>query len=222
MNSRHIARFLHLRSTSGLASRRVIVASLASGLMAAGIVGNSVHDVEGRKKGKRRKNRRKQRNDRKPRTRADATCPGPADFGLNDPAGNVRFAQTFTAQASGSLVSAELQLSKQAGSDGDYILRLSPVDGAGVPTNEVLAETSAANVDVPEGSPFVRFTFAKPASVKAGVDYALVMTRTAGDVGWNARGSNSCAGTAFQSQGQEAFRAVGANDDFIFTAFVRS
>jgi hypothetical protein len=224
MNPTHAAALL--RSMPGLASRRGIIAGLASGLVATGIVVANVDEAEARKKRKRnrkRKNKKDRKGNNPPTTRADATCSGPPDFGLSNPEGNIRFAQTFTALATGPLVSAELQLNKREGSTGDYILRLSPVDGAGIPTDEVLAETSVANADVPAGGPIVTFTFADPFSVKAGADYALVMTRTEGDVGWFALGNNSCSGRAFQSNSQAGpFFESSDSDDFIFTTFVTS
>jgi hypothetical protein len=207
-----------------MASRRGILGGLASLLAAAGIATIEIDEAEARKRSRRRK-RRTDRKDNKPlKTRADASCPGPPDFGLSFPEGNVRFAQTFRARASGPLVSAELQLSKREGSEGDYLLRLSPLDGSGFPTNEVLAEASVANADVPAGGPIVLFTFTEPSPVRRGVAYALVMTRTAGDVGWNARAEGICSGRTFRSDGQTGpfDEGVGGGGDFIYTTFVRS
>jgi hypothetical protein len=66
---------------------------------------------------------------------------------------------------------------KQLGKDGDYVLRLSPLDGSGVPTNTVLVETAAADATVPLGESMVSFSFAAPFFVAAGTQYALVLTQ---------------------------------------------
>jgi hypothetical protein len=210
------------------ASRRGVLAALG-GLLTAGPLALGLEEAAARKRGNRRKNRRKnknknktkQRKNQKPETRTDATCPESGGFSLSNPDGNNRFAQTFTANASGPLVSAELQISKRADSSGDFVLRLSPLDGSGIPTNDVLAEAIVADADVSEEASAVPFSFASPFSVKAGNEYALVLTRGEGVFGWSARGGYACLGTAFQSPDQTApFDESGF--DFIFTAFVRS
>jgi hypothetical protein len=158
-----------------------------------------------------------------PVTKTDAVCPGPSDtaFGIIDV--NARLAQTFTAIASGPLVRAELRLTEPAGSTGDYVLRLSPIDPAGIPTNVVLAETQVADGNVPNGQSTVTFDFANPASVEAGTSYALVVTRPGSNqLVWVGKTGNACSGTAFMSPSQDAaFIAVG-NIDFTFTTYVTS
>lgn len=205
------------------AARRGIFAGILASMLAANL--NETVAKRKRRRNQKKRGRRKKRRNQKPKTRVDATCPEPAEFSLRDPDGNNRYAQTFTAKSSGPLISAELSISKLAGSPGDYILRLSPVDGSGIPTNEVLAEAIVANADVPDGGGTVPFTFGTPYAVKAGNDYALVLTRSEGTFGWGARGGDACAGSAFRSPDQTApfTEGVGGNgNDFIFTAFVRS
>jgi hypothetical protein len=221
MNPTHAAALL--RSMSGLASRRGIIGGLASGLLATGIVPVNADDAEARKKGKKkRKKQNKKRKNTKQSTRADATCPSANPI---DPAasGQARLAQTFTAERSGSLVSAQLDINRGLDSVGDYILRLSPVDGAGIPTNEVLATAFVANGDVPDGASAVTFTFANPANVDAGTQYALVLARPGQDnFTWLVRTGDPCLGQRFISLSPTAPFEASLGTDYIYTAFVRS
>jgi hypothetical protein len=158
-----------------------------------------------------------------PSTKIDAVCPGPVNdaFGIIDV--SARLAQTFSAIASGPLVKAELRLIKAPASAGNYVLRLSPLDGAGVPTNIVLAEATVADASVPDGQSTVTFSFASPAAVAVGTSYALVVTRPGSDkLAWAGQTGNSCAGTAYMSPSPAgAFVAVG-NIDLNFTTYVTS
>jgi hypothetical protein len=212
------------QSMSGLASRRGIVASLAGGLLAAGIGGLGADDADAKKKGKRRKKRKNKKEKNGPKIRIDATCLTSGGAGSGNGDGSVRFAQTFTALASGQLVEAELLVEKQAGSTGDFILRLSPVDGSGFPTNDVLAVTLAADASVPEDISTVTFVFGNPAAVVAGTEYALVLTRPGGDfIGAFGQLDNPCAGQRFFSPDQTApFQLDSSGFDLEFATFVRS
>jgi hypothetical protein len=131
-------------------------------------------------------------------------------------------AQTFVALASGALVSAQLPLVKQPGTAGEYLLRLGPVDGSGLPTNDVLAETSVSNLSVPTGSSTVTFTFANPAAVAAGTQYALILTRPGSThLQWDGHLGDTCAGRGFVSTDQAApFAEEIEGLDLIFTTFV--
>jgi hypothetical protein len=151
----------------------------------------------------------------------DATC-SQAPNGTSGTDGDSRLAHTFTAIGSGPLVRADLLLDKREGSNGDYVLRLSPVDGAEVPTNTVLAETSVANANVPVGESTVSFSFAAPFSIVSGTPYAVVLTRPGDDsFGWRFRNENPCAGRSFISTSQTGPFTTD-NDDFIFATFVSS
>jgi hypothetical protein len=159
-------------------------------------------------------------------TRVDATCSGAELSGGGNRDGNFRIAQTFTTLTSGLLVTAELPIIKEAGSDGDYALRLSPL-GAGVPTDVVLAETTVTNASVPSGGPEgapVTFTFGTPASVVAGTQYALVLTRPGGGLlQWRGDLGNPCTGRSFFSPNQtEPFTLLSEGIDLNFTTFVSS
>jgi hypothetical protein len=203
------------------------LACLTGAALALGI-GSAALESEAKKKRRKRKKRKKDRTRTQgDELRADVTCPGPSQAGFLFEDEDGRLAQMFTAGRSGRLERADLVLVKQAGASGDYILRLSPVDGAGVPTNIVLATAVIANAAVPaEAETTVRFSFASPAAVEAGTDFALVLSRPGTtDLRWEGRNSaKACpgAGIAFLSQDQS-----GPFDDipfhtFILTTFVRS
>ncbi len=179
-------------------------------------------EAEAKKHGKRKKNR----NDKKAKTRADASCPGPSGdgVGLSIAFADVRLAQTFTAFRSGRLLQTALQIDKSEGSFGDYVLQLGAVDTFGVPTNEVLAATTVANGSVPVGETLVPFTFAQPAAVVAGKQYALVLTRPGSDrLFWRGHFGDSCGGRSFNSGNLTVpFKGASIDLDLIFTTFVRS
>jgi hypothetical protein len=185
-------------------------------------------EAKNKKKGKKKKKKKKTQPvtpapPPSPVTRADALCPGAANDAVTILDVNARIAQTFTAIASGPLVRAEVRVIKPPATLGDFILRLAPVDGSGVPTNIVLAETPLLDINVPNGPSTVSFTFANPASVVAGTTYALVLTRSGSDqLAWGGKMGDGCTGTAFLSPSQSApFAAVGGLD-LIFATFVTS
>src|SRR5262245_13191561 len=221
MNQRHLTAVT--RTVSHVPSRRDVLRSLTSvglGLTALRLSPAAVAKRKHHKKGKKRKHTPQQPpspSSPPPSppnrvTRVDATCAGAKVSAGGSRDGNVRVAQTFTALSSGLLVTAEVPIMKQAESVGDYVLRLSPLD-SGFPTNMVLAEAVVANTSVPiggrEGVP-VTFTFGTPASVAAGTQYALVLTRPAGDLlAWRGDLENPCTGRSFSSSNQtEPFTAL--------------
>lgn len=218
MDTTHIATIR--RSLSFAASRRGLVASLSGGLIAAESPGLGLDAKAKKKANKKRKN--KKRKHTKQTTRADAAC---ASVNAIDSAvgGLARLAQTFTALSSGSLVSAQLDIHKGSGSVGDYILRLSPVDGAGIPTDEVLATGFVPNGNVPDEESTVTFSFASPAKVDAGTQYALVLARPGQDnFTWMTRAGDPCVGQRFVSNSPTAPFEVIVGTDLVYATFVRS
>jgi hypothetical protein len=224
-----------VRALTPVASRRGLLATLTGGALTAlplGVAGAKP------KHGKRRhKHKRKHKQKHKqgvvplppapptPVVRVDATCTGSGQRFIATTNGNARAAQTFVALTSGWLVSTEIPTVKEPGSNGDYILRLSPVDNSGVPTNVVLAESSVANASVPDGESTLTFTFANPASLLVGTQYALLLTRPGdGPLAWAGQLDNPCQGRAFESPDQTApFGGEGAEFlDLFFTTFVLS
>jgi hypothetical protein len=222
----------HVQLAVPAASRRRLLVGLANGLPALLLVAVGLDEASARGHAKHRQHKRRRHRKQDhvpvsppppvPVTRADAACNASIDIAIGDPSGLARFAQTFAPNVSGALVRAELNVLKRAGESGDYVLRLCPVDGSGVPLDEVLAETSVSDSSVPEGINRARFTFAKPISVVGGTTYVLVLSRPGGNLEWAAHsGDVDCAGQGFTSQDQAApFQGVG--QDFIYSTFVSS
>jgi hypothetical protein len=143
---------------------------------------------------------------------------------VRHPAGEVRLAQTFTAIRSGALVKVTLPLTNELDTAGDVELRLSPVDSSGLPTNEVLAKTSSTLDTASDEIAELEFSFADPISVQAGVDYALVLSRPAGDeFVWHGDEEGPCSGIVAFSLDQTApFQGFGVDVNLGLTTFVRS
>jgi hypothetical protein len=209
-------------------TRRQTVSALLGG--ALGLLGLTETAAKKKKgKGKNKKNKKKDSSrpaltpPTGPVLRADAACLGTVSSG-SSANGNARYAQTFTAIASGPLVSAQFQIGKAEDTIGDYILRLSAVTAGGVPTNTVLASALVPDGDVPAAVTMVNFTFPTPFSVVAGVRYALVVTRPGSTIlGAHGHANDTCAGGAFFSNDQDdAFAASAGTADFIFATFVSS
>jgi hypothetical protein len=213
-----------LQSLKSAISRRGLLAGLSGGLLATRSAAHGGDEAAARKRRKRRK-KRKRSDKKRAVTRADASCPGPS-AGIIPIAssGEFRFAQTFTAGRSGELVRAEIEILRNTATAGDFILRLAPLDSEGVPTNTVLAESSVRGAEAPEDPATVSFSFADPASVEAGITYALVLTRPGGDrFGWAVEAAAGCPGERFRSVDQSApFETQGSGLGFVFTTFVRS
>src|SRR6266545_2050469 len=110
----------------------------------------------------------------------------------------------------------------KGGSPADWILRINEVDGTGTPTNTVLASVTIPDSTVPMGDSIMSGTFAAPATVAAGQQYALVVARpgsTQLEVG--VRAGNDCPGEFFLSQSQTGpFPGPIPNVDMVFTVFV--
>lgn len=211
-------------ATTPLPSRRLLLSTITATWLASRLPG--LNEETAARKGNHRRKRRKHQKPRpgpQPTVQAAATCAAAetSGFGGNAPK---RLAQTFTPSLSGALASADLKLQKIPGSQGDFILHLSPVDAFGVPTNEVLAAASVSNPSVPDEVSTVRFTFPTPVRVTANVPLALVLTRPGTTaIVWHAALGDACGGLTFESANQAAPFTIFASDlDFIFTVFVRA
>jgi hypothetical protein len=231
MNAAHLVALR--RCLTSVSSRRSALAAFSAGFVAAISLAGERAETDARKHGKHKRQRKHKKEPKPappspppppgPSVRVDVTCAGPMNTvaGVD---GNSRLAQTFTALTSGSLVSAQLQIEKDTGAAGDYILQLGSVDDFGVPTNAVLAKTTVANQTVPDGTSTVVFAFVSPFSVVTGTQYALVVTRPgAVNVQWDALRGDVCAGRSFQSANQTApFKPLAIDADLIFITFVLS
>jgi len=153
----------------------------------------------------------------------DASCTSPS-VGVIGQGGNSRGAQTFTAQNTGALTRAQVEIDKVS-APGDWILSINTVDGSGIPTNTVLGATTIPDASVPSGVGTLTGDFASPATVTAGQQYALVFARPASDT-LRIRYSvvNACPGDAFFSSSQtDPFDYVCVNPnecELVFAVFV--
>jgi hypothetical protein len=219
------------RTAITLPARRDVLRGLVGVGLGIGAVRLSV--AADARTGKKRHNKKggKRKKSRKPilppldfKPRIDASCLVLGGSGQIAFAGNQRIAHSFTALASGPLVTAQLAIGQFAESMGDYVLRLAPLDSAGIPTNGVLAEATVANANVPVGESAVTFGFGAPAPVVAGAQYALVLTRPGGSsFAWlGPQGGRGCLGRAFTSASQTDPFAPLDNLDLHFMTFVIS
>ena len=90
-------------------------------------------------------------------------------------------AQTFTATTSGALTSAQIQMYKECDAASDLRMQIATVDESGLPTNNILAETTlpASAFDTepyPSLGDLVTVTFSDPAQVEAGQKYAFIFS----------------------------------------------
>ena len=150
----------------------------------------------------------------------DASCPGPPNALSVFNSANERRAQPFTTQNTGSLVQGQAAVNKPA-PGGDWQLQVLATDASGVPTNTVLASTTISDAAVPMGDSTLGGTFAPPASVSAGQQYALAVSRPAAWYLQRRADDPSCPGREFFSPSQTApFMPSGTPSDMIFATFV--
>lgn len=233
---------IHFDTLTRTASRRGLLSGVSASVLALAATHLPLA-VDARKKHKKKKKRRQDKGQdatppsgtpespppppppADPITRTDAACPDGLEnlANLLAPGEGAQVAQTFTALASGRLVSARLRIIKQAGSAGSYVLRVAPVDGAGFPVNDLLTDDAVSNDDVPDGLSTVEFVFNAPFSVVTGTTYALVLSRPGGnEITVKGRVGNPCTGGAFTATGPNA-PFVAVNDfDMGFATFVSS
>jgi hypothetical protein len=135
-----------------------------------------------------------------------------------DPDPGDRDVQTFTAQRTGSLVRGETEISKLGGA-ADWVMQIVTTDGSGTPTNNVLASTTIANASVPDGDSRIVGLFAPPASVVAGQQFGLLITRPGESYTLRDQSNAPCPGQEFFSASGGPFMAEPIFD-FVFAVFV--
>jgi hypothetical protein len=154
----------------------------------------------------------------------DASCAGPPEsFQTNT--GVTRHAQTFTAQNTGTLTSAQLEVLK-GGTAGDWIVDILDTS-AGIPVNGVLATATVLDTTVPDGGSLITANFASPASVTAGHLYALEFSRPASSqtaVGERDGDGSDCPGQLFSAVAPpDMFSAAGhTGADLVFSVTVNA
>ena len=149
----------------------------------------------------------------------DANCPGPPNTATDPDVGD-RDVQTFTAQRTGSLVRGETEISKPGGA-ADWVMQIVTTDGSGTPTNNVLASTTIANASVPDGDSRIVGLFGSPASVVAGQQLGLLITRPGESYTLRDRSDDPCPGREFFSASGGPFMAEQPIFDFVFAVFVK-
>jgi hypothetical protein len=205
-------------------SRRGLLGCLSAG--ALGSLGHTfaMGGTEAREKGKKKgSKKRKKRCKPKlaPRNLA-YECPGtPTSFPEDD--GSVRIAQLFAASRGGTLREIQMLTDKEASSTGDYTLQLLRVID-GVPAHsplDVLAATTIANTDVPDGESTLIGTFSGP-ELEGGTDYAVAIVRPGASgprPGSRVGSGAACAGQVFSAQDLEEFEPA-ANSDLVLSVLV--
>jgi hypothetical protein len=152
----------------------------------------------------------------------DASCAGPPEsFQTNT--GVSRHAQTFTAQNTGTLTSAELAVFK-TGTAGDWIVDILDTS-AGIPVDGVLATATVDDTTVPDMGSLITANFATPASVIAGHLYALEFSRPAStQTGEGERDGDDCPGQLFGAAAAPGtFSAAGhTGADMVFSITVNA
>jgi hypothetical protein len=135
----------------------------------------------------------------------DAQCVGTADS-ENVFTGDERFAQSFTAGRTGTIVQAQVAIDNTA-SGGNLLVQILPVSspglgGVGAPINFVLGSVTIPDVSVPAGATELNATFSPPVGVTGLGRYAVAVTRPGGDFNVLERSGNPCPGQEFFSTSQ--------------------
>lgn len=152
---------------------------------------------------------------------------GGAPAGAGTAGNNFDFtaAQTFTAGVSGRLTKVELFLERLDATTGALTVELRTVDGGGAPTATVLASSAlpAASVSESAGA-FVPVSFSVPASVVAGIKYAVVAQTTTGTFYFVATSSGDkyAGGAGFIMSTENPGNWVGFGADLAFKTYVDS
>jgi hypothetical protein len=154
----------------------------------------------------------------------DASCAGPPEsFQTNT--GTSRTAQTFTAQNTGTLTSAGLEVDSPVGStSGDWVVDILNT-AAGVPVDGVLATDTVPDTTMPGLGGFITATFATPTSVTAGQVYALEFSRPDSTMtGEGERDGDDCPGQLFgAAAAPSTFSAAGhTGADLVFSITVNA
>jgi hypothetical protein len=112
-----------------------------------------------------------------------------------------------------------MDINKAPGSTGDYVMQVHTTDGAGIPTDTVLASTTIPNAPIPSGVSTIAGSFDAPAAVVAGEVYALVLTRSSAFHNVE-RSGNACPGQEFRSGASGPWTPDDSSFDLLFSVFV--
>jgi hypothetical protein len=152
-----------------------------------------------RKKAKKHNAQHRQQNAPPPVPVLIYQCPGPQET-PGSGGGKTRIAQTFTAAQSGSLQKIAVGITKEEGSEGDYVVELLAVGADGKPTNTELASVVIPNDAVPDGPSTLTANFSGPLLV-AGTAYAAALSRPREELfdrfDFDVRAGDDCSGSLF-------------------------
>jgi hypothetical protein len=152
-----------------------------------------------------------------------AGCDGPRAATAIAPGGD-RFAQTFAPRSRGLLTSAEVDVTKPAGSSGDWRVEVVLAERIPIGTNAraVVAAATVPDATVPVGASTIAARFPDPATIgPPGFrnEYELVISRHgAGGFGVGYRTGSGCDGQLFRSGSQTGPFSpfIGSGTDLVF------
>jgi hypothetical protein len=149
----------------------------------------------------------------------DAQCIGAPDTEFG-PFGDDRFAETFVAAHSGTVVQATAQIDNTA-PGGNFLMQILPATTGGAPINSILGSTTIPDGSVPAGPTTLTANFAPPVGIIGRGSYALVLSRPGGAFNVLERAGNVCPGREFTSASQsDPWVPDDPNSDLLFTITV--
>jgi hypothetical protein len=159
----------------------------------------------------------------------DASCPtnsGPSNLEAFFRSSAIE-AQTFTAEYTGLLTSAQVEVGDLQNASTGIVMEIRTVDSSGRPTGVVLASTTIPASDVPSGQfGIVTGHFSPGAPVEAGQQFAIALhtsTEVQGNgLSWQGSTSNPCPGVLYHTHESHpgVFVAPSPNWDLFFSTFV--
>lgn len=156
---------------------------------------------------------------------ADATCPGPPTSSrANGPGvnfGNNRWAQTFTAQNTGTLTTVQLGVASNGTLPPDWIVQILSASGGVPAASGVLGSSTIDDAVIPMSGQVTAHPSPAPA-VTAGQQYAVSVTHPGGDsVGVRTVELDPCPGDLFfTGPAPDPFGPEGSTHEMVFAAFV--
>ena len=143
-------------------------------------------------------------------------CPGPKAGTVPGPGTN-RFAQTFTAERSGSLRQIQFSIEKKPATTGDYLVQLLRVI-AGKPSHspsDVLAALTVPDAAVATSSDATLTATFAGLTLVAGTEYAVAFSRpgsTSAGANFRFDDGTGCGGNWFNADGAGPFNVAQAQD----------
>jgi hypothetical protein len=150
----------------------------------------------------------------------DASCAANLGATIEQPNGNQKVAQTFTALHTGVLDTATTAVTPRGGAVGDWTLEIAATSG-GAPSS-VLASATVPNTLATNTQGFITGTFANPAAVTAGGEFALLISRPGSNgFGVALQGGDPCPGQGYYQNSAGGPFLIDNFVDFRFATTVR-